>query len=49
MVYATRVEASQSFVGNGKDGSQFLTERRAGMVKQDSRGRQKSTYGYCSA
>ena len=46
IIDATPVEASQSGSGNGKDGLPKKDPEAGWHVKNDSRGRQKSTYGY---
>ena len=46
IIDATPVEAAQSGPGNGKDGQPTKDQEAGWHVKQDSRGRQKSTYGY---
>ena len=44
--YATPIEASQSGSGNGKNGQPKRDPEAGWHVKQDSRGRKKSTYGF---
>jgi len=46
IIDATPIEASQSGSGKGKHGQPTKDSEAGWHVKQDSRGRQKSTYGY---
>ena len=46
IIDATPVEAAQSGNGNGKNGQPTKDPEAGWHVKQDSRGRKKSTYGY---
>lgn len=46
IIDATPVEAAQSGSGNGKSGKPTKDPEAGWHVKKDSRGRQKSTYGY---
>ena len=46
IIDATPIEASQSGSGKGKNGQPTKDSEAGWHVKQDSRGRQKSTYGY---
>ncbi|WP_191603771.1 IS5 family transposase [Marinomonas algicola] len=46
IIDATPIEASQSGSGKGKDGQPKKDPEAGWHVKNDSRGRQKSTYGY---
>lgn len=46
IIDATPIEAAQSGSGNGKNGKPSKDPEAGWHVKNDSRGRQKSTYGY---
>ncbi len=46
IIDATPIETAQSVPGNGKDGQASKDPEAGWHVKQDSRGRPKSTYGY---
>ncbi|WP_392384106.1 IS5 family transposase [Marinomonas primoryensis] len=46
IIDATPIEAAQSGSGNGKEGTPKKDPEAGWHVKNDSRGRQKSTYGY---
>ena len=46
IIDATPIEASRSGSGSGKDGNPKRDAQAGWHVKKDSRGRQKSTYGY---
>ncbi|MGJ8682899.1 hypothetical protein, partial [Paraglaciecola sp.] len=46
IIDATPIEAARSGSGNGKDGEPKKDREAGWHVKNDSRGRQKSTYGY---